>query len=246
MRSDNFFVKGGFAERQVGECIAKPNDPNGFFCTFRNEDDCSFQNPSHDHRGDTRAPAGLSGIPGFAVQCNTNFDCPLPPPFPGGPPGFGTCVAGLTGGTCDLSAGSPRPNAGVFLSSTLVIKKDVDVAAYDYLSAWGDVTIVGIPQTLACKSSIHFFPTIAFTGPLDLEDSLIGAPLFLPLATEMICRTISSKASHLDTGFVSLVLPTTIPAKESHAQVSILGLARTRGCIRKVRRSTLYRKCSEL
>ncbi len=193
LRNDNHFTKGGFAERQTGECGPSELDPSGFFCPFRLEDDWSFDNPL-DIIGQTRVPQpGLPGAPGFDIACTPTSgvaapspECPLPPAFPGGPERLGLCVplgapGGPAAGTCDLSAGAPRPNAGIAMSSALVGRDDVDVAAYDYEPRFGEVTMIGIAQTPACRENIDFFPTVAWAGPLELTDARSGELLFQAL-----------------------------------------------------------------
>lgn len=189
LRNDNHFTTDGFAEPQIGECGPSDLDPTGFFCRFRDEDDWSFDNPLNII-DETRVPQpGLPGVPGFDVSCShgvdfpdgTNPACPLPPAFPGGPPSFGTCVPlGPFSGTCDLSAGAPRPRAGIAMSSALVGSDDVDAAVYNYDPSFGQVTMIGIAQTPACRENINFFPTVAWAGPLDLTDARSGEPLFQP------------------------------------------------------------------
>ena len=189
LRNDNHFTAEPFAGRQVGECVPLANDPRGFFCDFRVEDDWSFENPMNVI-DETRVPLpGLPGVPGFEVPCSLandlsvggNSDCPLPPLYPGGPPGFGGCVPlGPSTGTCDLSAGSPRPKASAVFFSTLVGPADVDVGVYEYLPTWGEVGLVAIAQVPACAENIHFFPTVTWAGPLGLTDARTGEHLFQP------------------------------------------------------------------
>jgi hypothetical protein len=190
LRNDNHFTTDGFAEPQIGECGPTDLDPTGFFCPFRVEDDWSFDNLLNII-DETRVPQpGLPGVPGFDVSCSpgadlpdgTNPACALPPAFPGGPPGFGSCVPlGPFSGTCDLSAGAPRPRAGIAMSSALVGPDDVDAAVYNYDPRFGEVTMIGIAQAPACRETIDFFPTVAWAGPLDLTDARSGEPLFQPL-----------------------------------------------------------------
>ena len=68
------------------------------------------------------------------------------------------------------------------LSSALVGPDDVDVAVYDYDPSYGEVTMIGMAQTPACRENIDFFPTVAWAGPLSLTDARSGEPLFRPLS----------------------------------------------------------------